>query len=166
MGNTSSDLNTPLSSKASITFKNINSKPSLSKTKSFVQKYANFKTLNPPVKTKVQSVHYDQSGKKLICHVKLSKSDITKKEYHDFIKDDLRGPFESNWDDAPHENMKAKNIYVVFDSDNMKEKTKKKKKKKEDSKKKSKKKPKKETKKKKKKPKKATKKKKRQTATN
>ena len=85
MGNTPSDLNSPLSSKASIIFKNIDRKPSLSKTKSFVQKYANFKTLNPPVKTKVQSVHYDQSGKKLICHVKLSKSDITKNWNHNYI---------------------------------------------------------------------------------
>lgn len=126
MGNTSS-LNTPLSSKASIIFKNIDSKPKLSKTKSFVKKYANFKTLNPPVKTTVQSVKYDKSNKRIICDVKLSKSDITKKEYHDFIKDDLRGPFESNWDDAPHENMKAKNISVVFES--KKPATKKKKKK-------------------------------------
>ena len=116
MGNTPSDLNTPLSSKASIIFKNIDSKPKLSKTKSFVKKYANFKTLNPPVKTTVQSVKYDKSNKMIICDVKLSKSDITKREYHDFIKDDLRGPFESNWDDAPHENMKAKNISVVFES--------------------------------------------------
>ena len=116
MGNSSSSsLNTPLSSKASIIFKNIDSKPNLSKTKSFVKKYANFKTLNPPVKTTVQSVKYDKSNKMIICDVKLSKSDITKKEYHDFIKDDLRGPFESNWDDAPHENMKAKHISVVFE---------------------------------------------------
>ena len=115
MGNTSS-LNTPLSSKASIIFKNIDSKPNLSKTKSFVKKYANFKSLNPPVKTTVQSVKYDKSNERIICDVKLSKSDITKKEYYDFIKDDLRGPFESNWDDAPHENMKAKNISVVFES--------------------------------------------------
>ena len=116
MGNTPSDLNTPLSSKASIIFKNIDSKPNLSKTKSFVKKYANFKSLNPPVRTTVQSVKYDKSNKIIICHVKLSKSEITKKEYHDFIKDDLRGPFESNWDDAPHENMKARNITVVFET--------------------------------------------------
>jgi hypothetical protein len=127
MGNTPSDLNSPLSSKASIIFKNIDRKPSLSKTKSFVQKYANFPTLNPPVKTKVQSVEY--YNKMIICNVKLSKSDITKKEYHDFIKDDLRGPFESNWDDAPHENMKAKNISVIFYTKKKKPMTKKKKKK-------------------------------------
>lgn len=88
--------------------------------------YANFPTLNPPVKTKVQSVEYD--NKMIICNVKLSKSDITKKEYHDFIKDDLRGPFESSWDDAPHENMKAKNISVIFET-KKKPMTKKKKKK-------------------------------------
>ena len=173
MGNTSSEL----PNKATIVFNNIDSKPNLKNTKNYVNTYANFKSLNPPVKTSVQSVHYDQSEKKIICHVKLSKTkNATTEQYETFIKDDLRGPFESSWSNAPHENMYAKNISVIFDLDNVKQskspkkesKPKPKPKPKKESKKKSKSKPKKQPKKqpkkatkKKSKPKKATKKKKR-----
>ena len=118
MGNTSSEL----PNKATIVFNNIDSKPNLRNTKRYVNTYANFKSLNPPVKTSVQSVHYDQSGKKIICHVKLSKTkNATTEQYETFIKDDLRGPFESSWSNAPHENMYAKNISVIFDLDNVKQ---------------------------------------------
>jgi hypothetical protein len=176
MGNTSSEL----PNKATIVFNNIDSKPNLRNTKRYVNTYANFKSLNPPVKTSFQSVHYDQSGKKIICHVKLSKTkNVTTEQYETFIKDDLRGPFESSWSNAPHENMYAKNISVIFDLDNVKQpkSPKKQSKKQSKPKKESKKqpKPKKESKKqpkpkkatkKKSKPKKATKKKSKPTATN